>query len=131
MSALKPCPFCGSPGERWCHPGDRDGYLYSVKCSNLGCGVQTPQVRPEDKASWIWSGRTPIPEQTEAQRLADFRNRFSCYGNKFLQETEAQRDLGTLTAAICYSQPLGTLPAVFAQALLRTVIRLAEKVGDL
>lgn len=64
---LKPCPFCGHPGERKsvCPHGKIQGeefYLATVGCSYLGCTAQTTQAGGSEEIAWkyaiaLWNRR--------------------------------------------------------------------------
>jgi hypothetical protein len=97
MSELKPCPFCGSKEVMFWSPTLR------YRCEQ--CDAFGPSSNPHDPIG-VWNRRTPAPEQREAQR-----------------------DLHTLREPIAPDWEAGFQwwADKRAVALLRTVIRLAEK----
>jgi hypothetical protein len=98
MSELKPCAFCPFGGKAELFQ-EPTLHFYRVRCAF--CQIQTPECWMAIDAIALWNRRTPAPEQTEQQR-----------------------DLETIR----HLTGVEDFPAQYGWgAILRTVIRLAEK----
>jgi hypothetical protein len=65
MESLKPCPFCGSPGEAWSDIVNGDTKWF-VGCPGLDCPVETAhtvQHTTRKDAIRTWNTRAPIAQQ--------------------------------------------------------------------
>lgn len=60
MSDIKPCPFCGNPGEITQPHSGPISYIYYVKCS--GCSAHGPDAASTVEAIAKWNAR--VPEQS-------------------------------------------------------------------
>jgi len=59
-----PCAHCGSPGKVW-----HIGFLYSVECTSLRCGIKTPWKRTRKTVLKLWNQRANagLDRQKEAK----------------------------------------------------------------
>lgn len=106
---LKPCPFCGHPGEHklikpYRKMGGVQYYLAEVGCSYYGCTARMTQAAADKETAWkyasdMWNRReeptVPTPEQVEA--LKDDRDAW----RKRAEAVEAE--IGRLKEKVCAS----------------------------
>lgn len=62
---LKPCPFCGAPGEIARLKGTHGGWEYIARCTRRTCAGRIYRRWPTERhAARCWNQRPPRPEPT-------------------------------------------------------------------